>query len=467
MRKLYWYLTAYARKHGAVFIASIFVAILVFSFIVPSLISTIENKEKKYIGIVGSHTIDNLPAEITNILSAGLTKVEEDGSASPLIAERWSVEQDGKTYRFILKENIFWRDGKALEPEDVTYNFENVETIITPNDVVFKLPDSFAPFPLSVSEPLLRKKTERYNLILSRPTLIGIGAYKLADYKTNGQRITELTLEGNNERLVYRFYLTEDIATTAFKNGEVDILNNVSTRYDIADWPNTTTEELLDTNNYLAVFFNTRNPTLTKNVRQALSYAIEKPMDETRAIGPINPKSWAYLQAGKDYEKDVDRAVERLISKLPQEKIKLKLTTTSLYEQEAEDIKDQWVHLGEKAAEECQTDSDISDKDSCENLKMEISIKISNFPDTSDFELLLIGQESPPDPDQYHLWHSEQSTNFTGYNNIRIDDLLEKGRKTINQQERKELYQEFQQFFLEDPPAIFIRHLESYNISRS
>ena len=77
-----------------------------------------------------------------------------------------------------------------------------------------------------------------------------------------------------------------------------------------------------------------------------------------------------------------------------------------------------------------------------------------------------MGQEIPVDPDQYFLWHSDQSTNFTNYQNTRIDSLLEKGRQTIDQNKRKEVYQEFQQFMLEDPPAIFLRHLFSFDVKR-
>ena len=99
-------------------------------------------------------------------------------------------------------------------------------------------------------------------------------------------------------------------------------------------------------------------------------------------------------------------------------------------------------------------------------MKLKVSLKITNFPDVSNYEMLLIGQESPADPDQYQLWHSGESTNFTGYKNTRIDNLLEKGRQTTQFQERKEIYQEFQQFFLEDAPAIFIKHLDTYTISR-
>lgn len=466
MRKLYWYLTGFAKKHGLVFLLSIVGAVLFFSIFIPSLVSTLENKKRHYVGLIGIHTIDNLPKEITEKLSAGLTKINEDGSVSPLLAERWTIEQEGKTYRFILKEDVYWRDGKKLEPEDIQYNFDGVETIITPNDIVFKLPDSYAPFPTIVSEPVLRKEESKINFFFSKPTLIGIGDYSLSNYKTNGNRISEMTLDSKTDRYIYRFYLTERDAVIAFKNGEVDTVPNLSKDHNVVGWDTVSITSHLDTNKYLAVFFNIRNPLFSKNIRQALSYAIEKPTDETRAFGPIDSKSWAFLPAGKSYDKDIDRAIERLLDEPPQEKMELELSTTSLYEEEAEQIKREWEELGIKAFEECQVSEDVTDKALCENMKILVDVRVSIFPDTSNFEVMLIGQESQPDPDQYKLWHSEQSTNFSGYKNTRIDNLLEKGRQTFDQKERKEIYQEFQQFFLEDAPAIFIKHLFSYEVSR-
>lgn len=466
MRKLYWYLTTYAKKHGLVFIASIVAAIAIFSFLVPSLISVIENKKTYYVGLIGDYNIDTLPREVTTKLSAGLTKIAADGTVEPLLAQRWSTEQDGKTYRFILKDNIFFRDGRELTTQDVNYNFPNVETIITPNDIVFKLPDSFAPFPVAVSQPILRKEEQPYKLILSRPLLIGIGPYSLVDYKKIGSRISEVTLESRDDRFVYKFYLTENDAVTAFKHGEVDILPGLTQNFDIASWASVELTKTTDFSKYLAVFFNMKDPKYTKNIRQALSYAIQKPSDQTRALGPINPKSWAYLPALKSYDKDIERGIERILDEPPQEKLEFNLTTTSTYQAEAEIIIFEWEELGKLAFESCQTTSTITDKSVCENMEIETNLKITNFPDTSNFEMLLIGQESPSDPDQYQLWHSGESTNFSGYKNTRIDNLLEKGRQTTNFQERKEIYQEFQQFFLEDAPAIFIRHLDSYTVKR-
>ncbi len=466
MRRLYWYLTTYAKKHGLVFIASIVFAIAIFSFIVPSLISVLENKKTHYVGLIGDFNIDTLPKEVTGKLSAGLTKIADNGSVEPFLAGRWSTEQDGKTYRFILKDNIFFRDGRKVTTQDVNYNFPNVETIITPNDIVFKLPDSFAPFPVAVSQPILRKEEQPYKFILTRPTLIGVGPYSLVDYQKIGNRISEVVLESRDDKYVYKFYLTEKDAVNAFKHGEVDILPELSQEFDIGSWKTAKVEKKVDYSKYLAVFFNMREPKFTKNLRQALSYAVEKPTDETRAIGPINPESWAYLPALKSYDRDIERGIERILDEPPQEKLELNLTTTSTYQTQAEEFIKQWEEFGQKAAEACQSSDKITEKSTCEKMKLHVNLKITNFPDVSNFEMLLIGQESPADPDQYQLWHSGESTNFTGYKNTRIDNLLEKGRQTTEFQQRKEIYQEFQQFFLEDAPAIFIKHLDTFTISR-
>jgi ABC-type transport system substrate-binding protein len=62
------------------------------------------------------------------------------------------------------------------------------------------------------------------------------------------------------------------------------------------------------------------------------------------------------------------------------------------------------------------------------------------------------------DPDQYLFWHSTQTkTNLTQTNNPKIDKLLEEGRQTFDQQERKKIYQEFQKILLEECPAIFLK----------
>jgi len=469
MRKFYWYLTAYIRKHGLVVIGSVVAAILVFSFTIPTVVTKLEKSSYKYVGVIGEYSLTTLPPSITSKLSAGLTQISEDGTTEPALAKRWTVENDGITYRFVIKEGIFWQDGKELTPEDITYNLPNVETIVTTNDIVFKLPDPYAPFPTVVTAPLFKIENEKYHFFFTRPKLVGIGKYHVADYTTTGNptaSLTELVIDSPDERLVYRFYPTEDAAITAFKHGKIDKIEDLSKPYDIFDWDTLSVDTNLDQNNYLAIFFNIREPIFDKNVRQALSYALAKPDPAVRAIGPISANSWAHFSGGKTYEKDIDRATERLLDAIPPFPLEMNLTTTALYQDEAEQIKKEWEEFGAHAYESCRALDAITDKAECEKVKIVVTITITNFPDLSNFQLLLIGQENPPDPDQYALWHSDEDTNFTGYTNTRIDSLLEKGRQTFDIKERTEIYQEFQQFFIEDAPAIFLRYLTRYSVTR-
>ncbi|MBT4124373.1 MAG: ABC transporter substrate-binding protein [Candidatus Pacebacteria bacterium] len=466
MRRLYWYITAYTKKHGWVFLGSLVGAIVIFSLFIPFLVDKVTLKQKEYIGIIGSYSLENLPTSIKKQLSVGLTQITESKEVQPHLSQRWVVEDDGKQYRFVLKQNVNWQDGKEVTPEDIQYQFVDVETVATPNDIVFKLPDAFSPFPSVLSEPIFRQGTEKYLWFFSRPTLIGIGSNRITDYVKKGNRLKQITVETPEKKLVYRFYLTETDLLYAFKRGEIDVIPDLSDAGDLEDWKNVEITPVLHTERYLAVFFNNADSMMTKNVRQALSYGLESPKDGTQARGPIDPTSWAYLEGGKTYDKDLDRAIERLLDDMPRQPLELNLTTTQTFGKEAEDIIAQWTELGERAVEKCQDSSEVKEKDLCSFLQIKVNLKVSSFPDTNDFQLLLIGQESLVDPDQYFLWHSDQPTNFTRYKNTRIDSLLEKARTTIDQDERKALYQEFQQFLLEDPPAIFLRHLYSYEVKR-
>jgi peptide/nickel transport system substrate-binding protein len=466
MRKLYWYISSYVRKHGLVFLGSILAALLFFSLLLPLLHKSLALKKSAYIAIVGDYTLTNLPKPIKNQLSVGLTKIGADLQAEPLLAERWVVEDEGKQYRFVIKKEVKWQDGQELKPADVFYNFADVEIISTPNEVIFNLPEPFTPFTVSVAEPLLRTAWQKRWLLPDRLQIIGIGQYRMLDYKLRGNSLREFKIDGPDGRYVYRFYLTEIEAVDAFKKGEVDVLLNISDCYDLCDWPRLEQAVELAYDRYLAVFFNNTDPLLTKNIRQGLSYVLSKDYGGARALGPINPRSWAYLQGGKDYARDFERATERFLDDAPRKPLHFELTTSANFIEEAESIKREFEEFAPQLVAACQASSNVSDKSLCPNFDLKVNLKVSNFPDLSNYQLLLIGQESSVDPDQYFMWHSSQPTNFTHFKNTRIDSLLEKGRQTTDFEERRTIYQEFQQYLLEDAPAIFLRYLDNYSIAR-
>src|SRR4029079_10266859 len=61
-----------------------------------------------------------------NVLE-GLTKIEMDGKVTPLLAESWSIEPDGKTYTFRLRKGVKFQDGEPFDASDVKFSFERAK----------------------------------------------------------------------------------------------------------------------------------------------------------------------------------------------------------------------------------------------------------------------------------------------------------------------------------------------------
>ncbi len=63
--------------------------------------------------------------EITHYnIFEGLTKINEDFSITPLLAEKWTFSPDLKTLTFTLKKNVKFQDGESFSSKDVKFSFE-------------------------------------------------------------------------------------------------------------------------------------------------------------------------------------------------------------------------------------------------------------------------------------------------------------------------------------------------------
>ena len=54
----------------------------------------------------------------------GLTKINEDFSVTPLLAEKWDFSPDLKTLTFTLRPNVKFQDGETFTSNDVKFSFE-------------------------------------------------------------------------------------------------------------------------------------------------------------------------------------------------------------------------------------------------------------------------------------------------------------------------------------------------------
>lgn len=434
VRFFFFFIWALFKKHRKLLLLGFIIGIIT-SVLLPIIGKKIFSKNTERIGILGKFTYDKLPMEVQQKIGEGLTEVSLNGEVFPKLAESWEINKDGKEYIFTLKENLFWHDGKPVKAADVNYNFSDVTTTaLDDRKIKFELKEPFSPFFSVVSQPLFKKDW------------IGTGEYKIKKIKRNGQLVEKVLLvaaRGNSKKKIdIKFYPTEEAIRTAFKLGEIDVIQEISHPEELTSWKKIKITLQVKYNRFVGIFFNTSNgPLAKKSVRQALAYAIQKRWPY-RALTPINPHSWVYNPNVKPYSFDLRKAKEFLRKENGEEIKEIELSVFPSLLEVAENIKNDWEKLG-----------------------ILVKIKVTNNLE-DNFQAILATQEIPTDPDQYIFWHSTQEFNITKYKSPKVDKLLEEGRKNFEMEKRKELYQEFQKTLAEDVPVVFLFHPIVYTISR-
>jgi ABC-type transport system substrate-binding protein len=76
---------------------------------------------------------DGLAPQILETLFAGLIDYDAKGEIVPDLAERWSIEDEGKTFRFVLREGARFHDGSEVTAEDVKRSVERALHPTAPN----------------------------------------------------------------------------------------------------------------------------------------------------------------------------------------------------------------------------------------------------------------------------------------------------------------------------------------------
>lgn len=436
IRFFFHFIIAIVKKQYKIIFLGLILGISAF-FILPKVYSRLPKpNDVEKIGVVGQYLINDIPLSILQEISYGLTTVSEKGEAVPALAKEWSVLDDGKTYVFKLSDKkIYWHDGKEFSSSDINYNFNDIEFSANDGTLTFKLKEPFSPLPIVLSKPLFKKG------------LIGLGKYKVKKIESNGKFIESISLVSNKEKglpeKLYRFYNNENDLKIAYNLGEVDKLNNIFGLDGISLGSSAKATPTTIKDAYIGLFFNTTNPPFSnKSFRQALAYAIPKDPAPKRVLTPLNPNSWVYNPDVKPYNQDIEHSLELLKNEVIDKNSVISIQTFPQFESIANQVRDSWKQIG---------------------VNSEVKI-ISFVPE--DFDVLIIAREIPDDPDQYYYWHSTQAGNLSKFKNLRIDKLLEDGRRTVNAEERKDIYFDFQRFLVEESPVVFLSHPVVYNISR-
>jgi peptide/nickel transport system substrate-binding protein len=204
-----------------------------------------------------------------------------------------------------------------------------------------------------------------------------------------------------------------------------------------------------------------------KKVRQAISYAIDKQeiIDGVLlglgriATGPYKPDTWQCNPNVKKYPYD-------------QKKAKALLAEAGWTDSNGDGILEKdgknfqftiLTNQGNDVRQKCAEIIQRRLKESGIDVKIRIvewATFVKQFINKREFEAVILGWSISQDPDLYDIWHSSKTKpdelNFISYRNKEVDELLEKGRRTFKQEERKRSYDRIQEILAEEQPYTFL-----------
>lgn len=504
-----------ARPISAIVIVALFLGLIAWGVDYLHSTRTVTPNQKLVEGVLGVPNdlnpiyIPNLQVQkdVNELVFNNLFDILPDGSVVGDLVSEWEFKEDGKELHMIIRPDVFWHDGEPFSVDDVKFTvelykklqgqnsyFDTVKDIevdvVSESEIVFRQERASASFLETIVWPILPKhllenlsvgefETSKFGF---KP--IGTGPFKFSRWTDNGI-ILERNLQyyGGQpklESITFTPYSTEMELVSALLAGKIDSTVEVTAtnvhEFDEITWIKKSAIPLY--RRYWAVYLNFNGPEVLKDkrIRQALSSAVnrEKVLTEillgygVESMGPIQEPSWAYNADATRYRYDPEKA-NQLFSdvgySIPEgseylEKdgsvleLELSYVSNPIQDLVAESVVSNWEAVGVKV-----------------NLS---GMTYKEFRDTQliprNFDTILFGVESLLDPDHFLLWHSSQSTapgrNFSSYKSSytvigdinRVDDLLEKGKATLNQEERKNSYCKFQTYLLDEVPAIFLYH---------
>jgi peptide/nickel transport system substrate-binding protein len=449
--------------------------------------------------------IDLNSARVTKRIFEGLVG-QELGSYKlvPGLAQSWDISKDGLTYTFKLRSNVTFHDGTPFNAEAVKFVFErqlndkgpyyatgtypyvkgflgNVAgvEVLDAGTVQIKLKAPLTPFlqylahqSLFMFSPESLKKWGKD--VVKHP--VGTGPFKLETWEPG----VKVVLARNDaywggapkiRQAIYVPTAEAQARLVALKTGDIDLTMDVPP--DALDELRRDPNVVVAESNSSAVWYvtlNTRHPVLKdKRVRQALNHAVNKDAiirDILRGTaivsrGPMSPVYGAYYEENTArYPHDLDKA--RALLKEAGYASGFDLTflvpesgsgMQSPVEM-ATVIQANLAQIGVRA--KIQT--------------MEWGAYLRKYLEQPDMaEMSWNPSIGDPDHMMYMLLSSDRfppAFNAGFYQNDKVDDLLRKGRTTIDEKARVPLYKEAQKLVVDDAPWIFVDHGKQVIIHR-
>ncbi len=441
---------------------------------------------------------DSASHGVAGMIYNGLVKYDKNMNIVGDLAESWDISANGLVMTFKLRKGVRWHDGKPFTAADVLYTYRVTIDPKTPtayggdflkvkkaealDDHTFRVTydKPFAPALISWGAAILPRHLLTGKDITQSPLSrhpVGTGPYKFKEWVA-GQKIVLVANEDYFEgRPHIDGRITRIIPDTATMFLELRARNIDMMGLTPLQYTRQTDSKLFERNfnkhRYLAfaytyLGYNLKNPLFTdKRVRQAVSYAINKEEIVSGvllglgqpATGPFKPGTWPHNDRVKTYSYDPAKARSLLAEAGWTDSDRDGVLDRNGKPFAFEILTNQGNETRQKCAEIIQRQ--LADVGIRVKIRIvEWSAFVTDFVNKRRFEAVILGWTIPPDPDAYDVWHSSktapQELNFVSYSNPEADEMLEAGRSTFDQAERKKYYDRFQDILAEDQPYTFL-----------
>lgn len=411
-----------------------------------------------------------------------LFDIDEKGEVKPMLATGYEVLDGGKTYRITLREGVKFHDGTAFDADAVVFNLErsldpknacrclaNIDSIVgvkavDAKTVEFKLnrPDAVLPAILSDAAGLMVSPTAvRADEKGTAKKPVGTGPFVVKEW----QQGHKIVLERNPnywvkdqpylDRVVILPLANEESRQSGLLSGSIDVIESPSPRF-VRDARRNKKLKVLTGAGLGTVFLkmNTRNPPFDDvRVRRAMAFATDRDLF-TKAIydnqypvadSLIGPGMWAH-SAVKNFPKYDPAQARKLLAEYGKPvSFALGISTSPHNALAAQALQEMWKAVGINA-----------------EIKQIEQARFIRDALTHNFQMSLFRWAGRPDPDLnlYRAFHSkfanETSSNYTQFTNSRMDELLERGRSTLDRSERQKIYDEASALLADEVPYLFL-----------
>lgn len=429
-------------------------------------------------------------------------KVGSDGkvSLSPLLAEKWEISPDARTYTFFLRKNVKFTDGTPFDAQAVKWNIDRLTTlklppsgrippleaieVVDPSTVRFVLKNPFAPFLASMVMPLMispsaAKQNEQngdWGKAWLDGNMVGTGPYKLEQW-LRGQQVSFTKnpdywrgWSGNHlEKIVLKVVKEAATQRQMLELGDADLADGIG--FDDLDALSTTPGVKVEPGlspEILNIGFHTQRPPFDNvKVRQAVALAFDYEAFVKGVLngrgkvpnGPIPQGTWAADGAAKPYARDIEKAKQLIAEAGLPSGTKVRIQTISAYgwyqPREAQILQQNLKELGIEAT--------IDDKADAATFLAALQDK-EKGPDI--FFWRAAQSIDDPDYELRRLYHSsyvgKAGVNGMWYQSKQFDELLDKALATPEREQRKPLYDQISKLLREDQPAFWPAQLDFY-----